>query len=298
LSTHSSLISTDFNQQSQALVFEHEELIHRASDESSSSVNPAGPAQQPIPLMPENPGNWSICLCKRIFDVSCVLLALPLFAPLMLLVAMMVRFTSSGPVLFTQKRVGRHGHLFTILKFRTMKHLAQGRHRAVTTAGNQPFTPIGPFLRRWKLDELPQLFNVLVGDMSLVGPRPKLPEHRVADLKCRPGITGAATLAFAHEEAILARLPKQQLDELYQSVVLPAKHNLDVTYMTSASLRSDLKLILDTVLRRWNNEWIEELLAAHIPAMKPSDPASTVFHFSHAALPANGEPATAVAPPD
>jgi len=211
-------------------------------------------------LPPERPSLWSVCGWKRLFDLMCVLLALPLVLPLLLGIALLVRITSDGPVFFLQKRVGRHGRQFTILKFRTMKHLAQGRHRAVTTAGNQPFTPIGPFLRRWKLDELPQLFNVLIGDMSMVGPRPKLPEHRVADLDCHPGITGAATIAFAREEAILARVPGHHLDDFYREIVLPAKLRLDQEYMARATFSSDFKLLLDTVLRRWDRSILGSLL--------------------------------------
>lgn len=298
MSTHPSLINTGFDRHSLAVGFEPEASIAPTLYEASSSANATGALHQPILLMPESPSGWSVSCGKRFFDVTCVLLALPILVPTLLVIAILVRFTSSGPVLFMQKRIGRQGRQFTILKFRTMKHLVRGRHRAVTTAGNQPFTPIGPFLRRWKLDELPQLFNVLIGDMSLIGPRPKLPEHRVADLQCRPGITGAATLAFAREEAVLARLPKQQLDELYQSVVLPAKHNLDVTYMASASLRSDLKLILDTVLRRWSSAWIEELLTTHVPEIASVAPTARVFHFSHADITTDRKPAGAVAPHD
>lgn len=174
-----------------------------------------------------------------------------------------------------------------------MKHLKKGRHLAVTTAGNQPFTPVGPFLRRLKLDELPQLFNVLAGDMSLVGPRPKLPEHRVADLQCRPGITGAATLAFAREEAVLARLPRHQLDELYHSVVLPAKHALDAGYMASATLRSDFRILWDTILRRWDSAVIEELLMAHSAGVAAPDPSAKIYHFVPSSIAPQGRPTPA-----
>jgi lipopolysaccharide/colanic/teichoic acid biosynthesis glycosyltransferase len=141
-----------------------------------------------------------------------------------------------------------------------MEHLADDQRCKVTTAENQQFTPVGPFLRRWKLDELPQLFNVLMGDMSLVGPRPKLAEHQFGELKCRPGITGAATIAFAREEHILAHLPDQHLDGFYHSIILPAKFRLDREYMKQATISSDLRLIVDTVLRRWDNEAIGRVL--------------------------------------
>jgi lipopolysaccharide/colanic/teichoic acid biosynthesis glycosyltransferase len=162
-------------------------------------------------------------------------------------------------VLFLQKRMGRHGREFTILKFRTMIHKSDRAHHPVTTSGNQLFTPVGPFLRRWKLDEVPQLFNVLAGHMSLVGPRPKLPAHAISNVPSRAGITGAATIAFAREEAILDRVPKHLLDSFYHSVVLPAKHQLDEDYMANATFTSDLKLIVDSVLRRWDTSIVERL---------------------------------------
>jgi lipopolysaccharide/colanic/teichoic acid biosynthesis glycosyltransferase len=203
---------------------------------------------------------WSRSGAKRIFDCACVLPVLPLLVPVLLVIALAVRLTSSGPVLFLQKRVGRNGHIFTILKFRTMIHVADKAHHAVTTAGNQMFTPIGPLLRRWKLDELPQVFNVLLGDMSLVGPRPKLPEHVSNNLPCRPGITGAATLAFAREEVVLECVPEHHLESYYHAVVLPAKRQLDADYMARATFLSDLKLIVNTALRRWDTSVMEGLL--------------------------------------
>jgi lipopolysaccharide/colanic/teichoic acid biosynthesis glycosyltransferase len=203
---------------------------------------------------------WSQSSAKRFFDCVCVLLALPLLAPLFLAIALAVRLTSSGPVFFLQRRMGRHGRTFTILKFRTMIHAARKAHHPVTTAYNQCFTPAGSFLRRWKLDELPQLLNVLWGDMSLVGPRPKIPEHVISDLACRPGITGAATIAFALEEEVLDRLPMHCLDSWYHTIVLPAKSRLDAKYMADATFLSDLKLIVDSVLRRWNSSLVERLL--------------------------------------
>jgi lipopolysaccharide/colanic/teichoic acid biosynthesis glycosyltransferase len=203
---------------------------------------------------------WSLSWAKRAFDCGCVLLALPFWAPILILVGLAVRLTSRGPVIFQQQRAGRFGESFTILKFRTMMHVRNAAHRPVTTTANQRFTPIGPFLRRWKLDELPQVLNVITGRMSLVGPRPKLPEHTVAELPCRPGITGAATLAFAHEESGLAHLSQGQLDAIYHSLVLPAKHNLDVEYMARATFLSDLKLIVDSVVRRWDISFLRALV--------------------------------------
>jgi lipopolysaccharide/colanic/teichoic acid biosynthesis glycosyltransferase len=205
---------------------------------------------------------WARSGAKRFFDCACVVLALPLLVPVMLAIAVAVRVTSKGPVHFLQTRMGRHGQAFTIVKFRTLTHTVDTEHHAVTTAENQCFTPVGRFLRRWKLDELPQLLNVLAGHMSLVGPRPKMPEHVRFDLPCRPGITGAATIAFAREETALARVPDHNLETYYHSVVLPAKHYLDARYMARATFGSDLKLLVDSVLRRWEDSVMEELLEA------------------------------------
>lgn len=203
---------------------------------------------------------WSRSHGKRAFDCISVVLLMPILLPVLLAVWIAVRLTSPGPVLFLQKRMGQHGRDFTILKFRTMTHLEDRVHKPVTTSGNQHFTPVGPFLRRWKLDELPQLLNVLAGHMSLVGPRPKLPEHAISNLQCRAGITGAATITFALEESILERVPKHRLESFYHTIVLPAKHRLDEEYMARATFRSDLRLIIDSVLRHWDCTVMEELL--------------------------------------
>lgn len=205
---------------------------------------------------------WSQSNAKRIFDIACVLPGLLLLAPFLLLIALAVWLTSPGPVLFLQKRMGRRGQTFTILKFRTMLCTADKKRHAVTTTENQQFTPIGLFLRHWKLDELPQLLNVLWGNMSLVGPRPKMPEHALFNLQSRPGITGAATLAFAREAAILADVPSDQLEAYYREVILPAKRQLDVEYMGHATFLSDLELIINTVLRRWDGFMTEGQLRA------------------------------------
>ncbi len=202
---------------------------------------------------------WSRSAAKRLFDCASVLLALPVLLPFLLALAAAVRLTSSGPALFLQKRMGRYGRTFTMLKFRTMVHVAGAAHHPITTSNNQRFTPIGPFLRRWKLDELPQLTNVLLGHMSLVGPRPKMPEHAIFDLSCRPGITGMATNVFAREETILACVPKDRLDAYFHAVSLPAKQQLDVEYMARATFLSDLRLLVNTLLRRWNTAALEEI---------------------------------------
>jgi lipopolysaccharide/colanic/teichoic acid biosynthesis glycosyltransferase len=208
-------------------------------------------------------GGWSESSSKRLFDCACVVAILPLLIPILMVIALAVWLTSDGPVLFLQKRVGRDGRLFTIAKFRTLTASA-GMKQPFTTATNQRFTPIGVLLRRWKLDELPQLGNVLRGDMSLVGPRPKVRELTLSNFPCRPGITGAATLVFAREEAVLDRVPVERLQECYHSVVLPAKERMDAEYMERATFASDLRVLVETVLRRWDSSTMEALLGTEI----------------------------------
>lgn len=206
--------------------------------------------------------SWSQSWAKRLFDCVCVLFVIPLLVPVFLAIALAVRLTSPGPVFFLQRRMGRYGGSFTIAKFRTLTHSTEIEHHAVTTESNQHFTPIGRFLRRWKLDELPQLINVMLGDMSLVGPRPKVREHQVSVLLCRPGITGAATIAFAEEEVVLERVPSVELESCYRSLILPAKRQLDAEYMARATLVSDFKIILKSVFRRWDTSTVESLLGS------------------------------------
>jgi lipopolysaccharide/colanic/teichoic acid biosynthesis glycosyltransferase len=203
---------------------------------------------------------WSRSSAKRFFDLACVLLALPFLLPVFVVIALAVWLTSYGPVLFLQKRMGRFGRTFTILKFRTLTHVTGRARHAVTTTCNQQFTLVGRFLRQWKLDELPQLLNVLWGDMSLVGPRPKMPEHVIHKLPCRPGITGAATIAFAREAAVLGSVPEEHLEHYYHAVVLPAKRYLDAEYMARATFRSDFQLLVNSVLRRWDADAMKGLL--------------------------------------
>lgn len=217
---------------------------------------------------------WSRSWTKRLFDCACVVLAMPLLVPLMLLIGAAVRLTSRGPVLFLQKRVGHHGRAFKIVKFRTMEHLLDAKHHPITTSDNQRFTSIGPFLRRWKLDELPQVLNVLLGHMSLVGPRPKLPEHMIVDLPCRPGITGMATILFAREEATLARIPKDRLKTYYHSFVLPTKQQLDADYMARATFLSDLQILVKSVLRRWGGAALDDAVVALTVAARSEESSS------------------------
>jgi len=171
----------------------------------------------------------------------------------MAVVALSVALTSAGPVLFRQVRSGQGGRPFELLKFRSMTYRQGSGAPGVTRSGDSRITPVGKFLRRFKLDELPQLVHVLRGDMSLVGPRPDLPEflealapeHR-ALLGLKPGLTGAATLQFRHEEELLARVPPEQLFDHYVSTVLPQKAQLDLAYARRATFSSDLQVLWRT----------------------------------------------------
>ena len=196
--------------------------------------------------------SWSVP--KRLFDFTAALLGLVVLSPLMLAVAVLVRATSPGPALFIQERVGRHGRLFRCAKFRTMGAGAQAQG-TVTTATDVRVTPLGRWLRRWKLDELPQLWNVLAGRMSFVGPRPDVPgyadrlqeqDRRILEL--RPGITGPATLLFREEERLLALARDPQA--FNDAVVYPEKVRLNRDYLESGNFGRDLGYIVATVWPR------------------------------------------------
>ncbi len=191
-----------------------------------------------------------------------MLLALPVALPALLAIAAAVRLTSPGPVLFRQKRIGRHGRAFTIVKFRTIVDGAGEAEASMASWSRQRLTPVGAFLRNSKLDELPQLVNVLLGHMSLVGPRPKPLEEMICSLACRPGITGMATLAFAHEEALFTRVPRDRFSAYFHGVVLPVKQQLDAAYMARATFFSDLGLLTKSVFGRWDTASAEKFIAA------------------------------------
>jgi lipopolysaccharide/colanic/teichoic acid biosynthesis glycosyltransferase len=192
---------------------------------------------------------WTRSHHKRVFDVAAVLISLPILLPLLAAIALAVFLSSGSPIFFRQARVGRSGRHFNIYKFRTMRHPRSDRIAFLHSAQN--ITPFGRMLRRAKLDELPQVFNVLLGDMSLVGPRPKIPAQHPACFACRPGITGSATLAFAREELFLSQISADSLPDFYTTVVLPAKQHLDAEYMQRATLLSDLQLLFNTILGNW-----------------------------------------------
>ena len=188
---------------------------------------------------------------KRAMDVGGVLLALPLALPVMALIALWVRVDSPGPALFRQQRVGRGGRLFCMLKFRTMRAQAQGPQ--ITATGDARITRAGRWLRASKLDELPQLINVLRGDMSLVGPRPEVPrymalypeEARRLILSVRPGITDRAAIEFRDEERLLAE--SGDPERTYVEHIMPIKQRHYLAYVARHGVAGDLRILLDTV---------------------------------------------------
>jgi lipopolysaccharide/colanic/teichoic acid biosynthesis glycosyltransferase len=192
-------------------------------------------------------GSWAVSRYKRVFDLWIAFCALVLLSPLMILTAIAVKLSSKGPALFRQDRMGKGSQKFTLYKFRTMRALPPGSGPLVTKVGDMRLTRVGRILRSTKLDELPQLLNVLLGDMSLVGPRPKVPDHQTYELNVLPGITGAASIAFRKEETVLHAIPEHLLDDYQVNVMMPVKKALDDEYARTATFSSDLALLMRTV---------------------------------------------------
>ena len=194
---------------------------------------------------------------KRVFDFVAALTGLVLLAPLLVLVAVWIRLDSPGPVFFRQERVGRGGVPFRIHKFRTMRVAAGPAGPPLTVGADPRITRAGAFLRRTKIDELAQLIDVLRGDMSIVGPRPELPQFvaaypptlRAKVLSVRPGLTDPASLQFRDESTLLARAADPERE--YRDVVLPAKLRLAADYVDTATLAGDLRLIASTLRALW-----------------------------------------------
>ncbi len=190
---------------------------------------------------------------KRIFDLVFVLIGIVLLSPVFLLIAILIKLDSRGTVFFRQTRIGQHGKAFQILKFRTMRPDSGGLK--LTVGRDARITRVGHFLRQYKLDELPQLFNVLRGEMSLVGPRPEVPEYvalypdgiRERVLSVPVGITDFASIEFRNESEILASSQQPEVD--YVEKILPLKLAYHQQYVNERSLLLDLHLILLTFKR-------------------------------------------------
>ena len=188
---------------------------------------------------------------KRLFDMVCAALGLLVLSPVLLVCALLVGLTSPGGVLFRQERIGKDGVPFTIYKFRSMRKDNAGLK--ISTSRDTRITPVGRVLRKTKLDELPQLWNVLKGDMSFVGPRPEVreytdlytPEQRQV-LMVRPGVTGLASIRYRNENELLTA--SSDPNRTYIDEVMPAKLALDLKYIPRACVSYDIKLILETLV--------------------------------------------------
>ena len=196
---------------------------------------------------------------KRLFDLCCAAAGLVLLVPVLAAVALWVVWDSPGPAFFRQQRVGRAGRLFHIVKFRTMHPRAETAGPPLTVGADGRITRAGHWLRRTKIDELPQLFNVLLGQMSLVGPRPEVPRYvalypddlRTLVLSVRPGITDRASIEFRDESTLLGQ--SSDPERTYVEQILPIKLRYGADYARSHTLRGDLEIILRTLAALWTD---------------------------------------------
>ena len=208
--------------------------------------NQAG-ARQPYRIV--TPPSAATMACKRAFDILCSFLGLTVLSPVLLVVSGLVAVTSPGGVFFRQERIGKDGKPFRIFKFRSMRKDNAGLK--ITTGNDSRITPVGRFLRKSKIDELPQLINVLVGDMSFVGPRPEVADYvnlytpyQRQVLLVRPGITGLASIRFRNENDLLTA--SDDPNRTYVEQIMPRKIDLDLEYIPHASVFYDIKLIFQT----------------------------------------------------
>jgi len=193
-------------------------------------------------------------MMKRLFDLVVGGGVLVLAAPILLIVALLLLSRRDGPVLFRQTRVGHHGDPFTLYKFRTMRPASGNTEKQITVGADSRITPIGGVLRKTKLDELPQLWNVVCGEMSLVGPRPETPEFvanyppqlRDIVLSVRPGITDLASIKYRNESDLLAAAPDPIA--YYEEVILPDKLRIAAAYVKKRSILGDVGIIAQTLL--------------------------------------------------
>ncbi len=191
---------------------------------------------------------------KRLFDIFFSALGIIICIPFFIIAAILVKLDSSGPILFTQERIGKEFKPFKIYKFRTMKKVGEQDGPKITIKGDNRITGIGRLLRKYKIDELPQLFNVLKGDMSFVGPRPEISEYvnlfKTAYeklLSIRPGITDPASICYSNEEILLSG--SDNWEENYRKIVLPEKIKLSLHYVDNHNIITDLRLIVKTILK-------------------------------------------------
>lgn len=190
---------------------------------------------------------------KRIFDIAVSSISLLILSPLLVLIVVLIKLESKGPVFYKQFRVGLNERPFYIYKFRTMEIGADRRGPLITSVNDPRITRAGKLLRKSKLDEMPQLFNVLKGDMSIVGPRPEVPyyvklytDEQKKILTIKPGMTDPATVYFRNEEELLAQVDDRE--NFYINEIMPVKLNLYLHYVANKSLLYDMKLILLEIL--------------------------------------------------
>ncbi len=227
----------------------HNSPVELEESSQSNSIPHRGSCEQFSSCLQNPPAsNWVASPLRRIVDFSVAFLALVLLFVPMLVIATLIKITSKGPALFKQEREGLSGQMFRIYKFRTME--VEDKERpgpSRTQEGDPRITPIGRYLRKLKLDELPQMYNVLRGKMSIVGPRPKLPQHtEIRNMPYRPGATGRATLAFLEEEKLLGIVESDGIETFYETHIRPRKDELDRCYMCHASFLSDLRIMIAT----------------------------------------------------
>lgn len=192
-------------------------------------------------------------MAKRIFDILASAIGLLILFPLFLVIAFLIKIDSAGEVFFRQERVGKHGRVFKIHKFRTMAVEAEKRGLQITVGADRRITRVGHFIRKYKIDELPQLIDVILGDMSLVGPRPEVPKYiacypdevRAKVLSVRPGITDWASIKFKDENRILGEASDPE--SAYVKQVLPVKQSYYIDYVNNRSFFGDIVIVLATI---------------------------------------------------
>ena len=190
---------------------------------------------------------------KRVFDIVASFCGIVILFPLIIIVSILIKITSKGPVLFKQVRVTKNGKLFKIYKFRTMRENSEG-NKQITVGKDNRITGIGHILRKTKLDELPQLFNILKGEMSLVGPRPEVPKYvelytdeQREILKVPAGITDYASIYFSNESELLGEV--ENPEEFYIKKIMPYKIELNKKYINEIGIMTDIKIIILTILK-------------------------------------------------
>ncbi len=222
---------------------------------------------------------WYSSRTKRTFDLVGAICLFVVFLPIMVLVAIGVKLTSPGPVIFRQRRPGKLGWQFNILKFRTMVDDRGNPGPAVTRARDPRVTRFGRHMRKWKLDELPQLWNVIVGDMSFVGPRPlPIPHWKEPSiqkeapyvLSVRPGLTSEATVNFRNEEEMLTPASVAEVERIYMKSIMPVKVKMDLDYLQRASFSSDLVIIFKTGLKIFQRDSVQHTgIDVRLPGAEP-----------------------------